>query len=112
MSLRKKIGAVVATGAIAIGMMLAAPIAASATGDPNALDKGDFTQACKSQHPNNAAGWVAQLKGSTAYSWKCVYVPGSKPDTGVDINAYCMQVWGVWAMTTNPSSPYSWRCQV
>ncbi len=103
MTMKKRVVSTLAVGAIAIGVMLAAPVAANATGNPNRLDRGDLTQACQTQ--NGAAGWVANLRGSTAYSWRCEYVPGGKASTGVNVNSYCMQVWGVWAQATNANDP-------
>ncbi len=109
MSLKNKIAPVVAAGAIALGGMLAAP-AAHSTGNPNSLDQGDLSLACKLSY--GQSGWTAQLYGSTAYSWKCIYLTNTSDKRNVDINNYCQHYWGVWAQTTNPSSPYSWRCQV
>lgn len=111
MSIKSKIASACAAGVIAVAAVLAVPVAAQATGNPSALDQGDFSIQCKASYGQN--GWIAQLKGSNAYSWKCVYNNSTNSSTwkNVDINAYCMNTWGVWAMTTNPSSPYSWKCQ-
>ncbi|HWT40660.1 MAG TPA: hypothetical protein VN081_05350 [Dongiaceae bacterium] len=95
--------------AIAVGAALAIPAAANATGNPSSLDQGDLSLACQEQY--NASGWLAQLYGTTAYSWKCVYNGNTSDKRNVDVNAYCMTHWGVWAQTTNPNSPYSWKCQ-
>ena len=110
-NLKKRLAPVLLVCAIVFGSLLMTS-AVSATGDPNALDQGDFTQQCKQQY--GLSGYTAQLFGSNAYSWKCVYnYPfNTTPQLDIDINAYCMRLWGVWAETTNPSSPYSWRCQV
>lgn len=105
--LKRKIVPALVAGALAIGGMFATATAAHATGNPSRLDQGDLSQAC---HLSYGAGWNAQLLGNTAYSWKCTNAsnPALK---NVDINNYCMSMWGVWAMTTNPNSPYSWKCQ-
>ncbi len=108
MGLRKRLTPLFAAGAIALGGLLAAPVA-QATGNPSALDRGDFTIQCKAQY--GAYGWAAQLTGSTAYGWKCVYLTDFGDQRDISINSYCMNHWGVWAMTTNPSDPYSWKCQ-
>ena len=107
MILKRKAATALAAGAIAVGAMLAAPMAANATGNPSSLDQGDLSQACHLQY---GAGWTAHLFGSNAYSWKCTAV-GSSDKRNVDVNNYCMSIWGVWAQTTTPSSPYSWKCQ-
>ena len=109
MTLKKRIASILTVGAITIGATLAAPVAANATGNPSKLDQGDLSLACKLQY--GQSGWNAQLYGNTAYSWKCVSAayPGQKRD--VSVNNYCQSIWGVWAMTTNPNSPYSWKCQ-
>ena len=89
MTLKKRIASTLAVGTIAIGAMLAAPVAANATYNPAKLDRGDFTIACREQN-DNTLGWVANLRGSTAYSWRCEYVPGGKASTGLSVNQYCM----------------------
>ncbi|HEX6258317.1 MAG TPA: hypothetical protein VFZ48_02480 [Candidatus Saccharimonadales bacterium] len=109
MGLKQRVASVLATGAIFVGAMLAAP-AAQATGDPNRLDRGDLSLACKLQYGQQ--GWAAQLTGSGAYGWKCVYVSNYNDQRHVDVNNYCMHYWGVWSQATNPNDPYSWRCQV
>ena len=108
MSLKRKLAPALAAGAIVLAGLFAAP-AAHATGNPSALDRGDLSIACKLQY--GQSGWTAQLFGNNAYSWKCVSpaYPGQRRD--VSVNNYCMSIWGVWATTTNPNSPYSWKCQ-
>lgn len=111
MSLKRKLAVVFATSALALGAVLAVPVAASATGNPSSLDQGDLTLACRAKETTNQYGWTAELYGSDAYSWKCVYLKNPATKKNVDVNNYCMTVFGTWAMTTNPSSPYSWKCQ-
>lgn len=110
MTLKKRVASTLAVGTIAVGAMLAAPVAANATYNPAKLDRGDFTIACREQN-DNTLGWVANLRGSTAYSWRCEYVPGGKASTGLSVNQYCMAHWGVWAAAPVASDPYSWKCQ-
>ena len=110
MGLRKKLASTLAVGVIVLsGLFMMAP-AAQATGNPNQLDRGDLTGQCRDQYGQQ--GWTAELYGSTAYSWKCVYLGNVSDKRNVDINAYCQRVYGVYAQTTNPNSPYAWRCQV
>ncbi len=109
MSLKRKLASGLAVSAIALGGLLAVPAAAYATGNPSALDRGDLTQQCQNQY--GASGWAAQLTGSGAYGWKCVYLTKYSDQRNIDINAYCMNTWGVWAATHNPSDPNSWYCQ-
>jgi len=108
MGLKKGSASLFAAGAVVFGGLLAAPVA-QATGDPSHLDRGDLTLQCKVQY--GQAGWAAQLTGSGAYGWKCVYVTNYSDQRDIDINAYCMSLWGVWAAAPNPSDPYSWHCQ-
>ena len=111
MNLKRRFASVLLVCAIVFSSLLITT-AVSATGDPNALDQGDLSIQCRQQY--GLSNYTAQLFGSDAYSWKCVYnYPfNTSPKLHVDINDYCQRMWGVWAETTNPSSPYSWRCQV
>jgi uncharacterized membrane protein len=108
-TLKKKIVSALAVATITVSAAFMAPVTANATGNPAKLDKGDFTQACKTQY--GQAGWVAHLMGSTAYDWKCVYNNNFSNQKSVSVNQYCMQIWGVWAAAPVVSDPYSWKCQ-
>lgn len=111
MRLKSKVAIFTASAALVVGGVIAVPAVAYATGNPHSLDQGDLTTACRLQPGQGAYGWAAQLYGSTAYSWKCVYLGNPNTKTNVDINNYCQTYWGVWAATRNSSSPYSWYCQ-
>lgn len=106
-SLKKRIASTLAVGAIAIGAVLAAPLAANATGNPSHLDEGDLTIACQIKPPTNSAGWRAKQLYSGVYGWRCVYNGNPSTAQNIDINNYCMQYFGSWAMTTNGY----WKCQ-
>ena len=107
MNLKGRIASTLAAGAMAAGFAFAAPVAANATGNPSHLDQGDLSLACQLQY---GGGWTAHLYGSTAYSWKCTTAIGFTQKS-VDVNNYCMTIWGVWAIATDASDPYSWKCQ-
>ncbi|MCA9338555.1 hypothetical protein KC949_03275 [Candidatus Saccharibacteria bacterium] len=105
MSLKKKATSAIAS-AMVLGSLFAAP-AANASGNPSKLDQGDLTQACQMQY---GPYHFANLFGTTAYSWKCVVV-GSTSKWDINVNNYCMTIWSVWAIATNPNDPNSWKCQ-
>lgn len=84
MSLKEKLASGLAVGAIVVGGLLAVPAVAYATGNPSALDRGDLSQQCKNQY--GQYGWAAQLTGSGAYGWKCVYVSNYSDQRNIDIN--------------------------
>lgn len=111
MNLKKRFASVIFVCAIVFSSLMMTS-AVGATGNPEALDQGDFTIQCKHQYGHS--GYSARLFGNDAYSWKCVYnwPFNTSPKLHIDINDYCMRQWGVWSETTNPNSPYSWRCQV
>ena len=60
MTLKKRIASTLAAGVIAISAMLAAPVAANATGNPSKLDQGDLTIACRIKEPTNQYGWKSE----------------------------------------------------
>ena len=107
MTLKKRIASTLAAGVIAISAMLAAPVAANATGNPSKLDQGDLTIACRIKEPTNQYGWKAEHLYSGVYGWRCVYLGNNSTAKSIDINNYCMSYYGSWA---TPSPGY-WKCQ-
>lgn len=107
MTLKKKIASTLAAGAIAIGAILAAPVAANATGDGSRLDQGDLTIACRMKEPTNQYGWKAVHLYSGVYGWRCVYLGDTSTAKSIDINNYCMQYFSAWAT----ASPGYWKCE-
>jgi hypothetical protein len=105
MTLKKRIASTLAVGAIAIGAMLAAPVAANATANPSRLDQGDLSLACKLQYGQN--GWIAQQLYGGVYGWRCVYNNQANTQRSVDVNNYCMTYFGTWST----ASPGYWKCQ-
>ena len=109
MNLKRGIISVVTAGMLAVSGIITVAPAAQATSNPSALDRGDFTIQCRRQYHQD--GWAAQLTGSGAYGWKCVYLARYDDQRNIDINSYCMSLVGNWAAAPNPSDPYSWHCQ-
>lgn len=91
----RRISAVIATGALALGG------AALTASNANAVGV-NMDQACQL---TNGAGWVAQLTypGDGAYGWRCWVPPFGVVKKGVNVQLYCSAVWGLNAST--PAAP-------
>jgi len=102
--MRNRLAAILMSGVAALGLgVVAAPAANAAV----LMDQGQLSLAC--QYKNGSSAWYAVLDypSQGGFGWRCHY-RGAGYITGVDIEYYCWNVYGLHAR--GGSTAYNWRC--
>ena len=71
----------------------------------------DMNIACQVTLGVNGARGTLKYPSQGAWGWRCYIIPNSTTLYSVNVQKYCYDIYGLGAVATNPSSPYSWRCQ-